>query len=299
MVWRIIVQKKMSNNTRMYKITTSTLLTLMVGWTMFIPATSAAANSLQSTNPNSIIRQTGKNSLRIARLKINVPPGLGTPGRRTPGASRGKKVCLPGVPRPDDKISKLSLTALVPKSNLSLTTLSDPTLYFYLPEINAPQLRLVISELSDNSSEDDSVVYEQTYKPSGKIGVAGFKLPANTLKSGKEYTWFFEVVCSSSDSSDNQMPRSVEGNIKRVNDNQLSSKLKKATPGQRLNILAEAGIWQDTIDILAQMRVAKPTDINLKSDWEAILAAPGIDFDKRLWQAAVIPASQTPQPIKK
>jgi Domain of Unknown Function (DUF928) len=290
----------MNNSTKMYKKTTCTLLTLIMGWTMLIPITSATAvDSLQSTNPNSIIGQKGKNPLRVARLRINIPGGLGAPGRRSPGASRGKKVCLTPVPSPNDKISKLSLTALVPKSNLSLTTLSDPTLYFYLPEINAPQLRLVVSEFSNDSSEDDKIVYEQTYKPNGKIGIAGFKLPANTLKPGKEYGWFFEVVCSLDNNSDNQMSRSVEGNITRVNDTQLVSKLQRTTPGQRLNILAEAGIWQDTIDILAQMRLGKPTDISLKSDWESILAAPGIEFDKRLWQAAVISPSQTPQPIKK
>lgn len=212
-----------------------------------------------------------------AQIKIKIP-SLGVPGRRVPGASRGEN-CV---------AKNQYLTALVPKTNLTLTSVSNPTLYFLIPQNNAPELELVIHDVNDQP------VYKQNYKPTGKPGVVGITLPANTLSKAETYRWNFSIICNPQERS---LDKFVHGGIKRVDDSQLKSKLANASPQERLNIFAEAGIWQDALDTLAQLRSSRPQDKALKADWESLLTTQNVEFDQKIVQAPLVPEQNVMQPI--
>ncbi|MBD2436782.1 DUF928 domain-containing protein [Nostoc sp. FACHB-110] len=212
-----------------------------------------------------------------AQIRIKLP-NLGVPGRRVPGGSRGEN-CVAKNQR---------LTALVPKSNLALTTVANPTLYFYIPENKATELELIIQD------ENDQEVYKQNYKPNGSAGVVGINLPNNTLATDKMYRWNFSIICNTQDRS---LDKLVEGGIKRIENSSLMSKLEKASLQERLNIFAEAGIWQDVLDTLAQLRYSHPQDTVFKEDWESLLTSQGVEFDQQLAQAPLVKEQNVMQPI--
>jgi Domain of Unknown Function (DUF928) len=213
-----------------------------------------------------------------AQINIKLPSTLKVPGRRVPGGSRGENCVAKRYP----------LTALVPKSNIALTTVANPTLYFYIPQNQAPELELVIQD------ENDEDVYKQSYKPNGNSGVVGISLPSNTLTKGQKYRWNFSIVCNTQDRS---LDKLVQGAIQRVDNSSLMSKLEKASPQERLNLFAEAGIWQDALDTLAKLRYSRPQDTALKADWQTLLTSQGVEFDQQLAQAPLVKEQNVMQPI--
>ena len=216
-----------------------------------------------------------------ARTKFRLPTGLGTPGRRVPGGARGGgDTCLQG---------DLPLTALIPESTRTSTTLADPTLFFYLPKLSATAtLELIWSD------ETKGMLYKQAYKPTEKAGIVGFHLPANALNVGKPYEWAFSVVC---DSNNRALDKVVEGSIERIKlDPPRQEKLTKATtPQERLAIYAEAGIWQDGLLALVQSKQSRPSDPELQADWEAVLTGEAVALDRRLPQQPIVPLAEAPK----
>jgi len=193
-----------------------------------------------------------------ARITFKAPEGLQAPGRRVAGGSRSTELntCSSG---------QNNLTAIVPNSNIGLTTQANPTLFFYIPQ-NKATLEFVL--------QDQDKEYKQTYKPMDKGGIVGIPLNVASLEVGKEYRWSFSIVCNPKERSKDKF---VEGRIKRIKTvPQLASKLATATPQDRANIYAEAGIWQDSITTLAQMISSNPNNAQLKADWKELLTSNSV-----------------------
>jgi hypothetical protein len=213
-----------------------------------------------------------------AGIKFNAPTDLGVPGRRVAGGARKEQdACI-------SKGQLKPLTALVPKSNLGLTTAANPVLFFYIPPTSQP-LELVVQD-------GNKKILEQTYKSSGKAGVVGLPLTKNSLKVGSSYRWFLSVVCNQEERSNDRV---VNGTIKRIQPSDLLAKLNKATPTQQVNIYAEAGIWQDSLATLAALRLSSPNNAQLKSDWTTLLSAEGQDL-ARVSTEPLLRGREAPQP---
>ncbi|MBD2019730.1 DUF928 domain-containing protein [Leptolyngbya sp. FACHB-36] len=195
-----------------------------------------------------------------ARVKFVPPSGLGVPGRRVPGGSRGNDCISRGTP----------LTALVPQSNVGLTTSATPTVFFYLPRTSASMLELALRDSKTGT------VYRNSYKTIAKSGVVGFRLPTQ-LAVGRSYKWSFSIVCNPSDRSLNTF---VEGSIQRVSAPQLLKRINQAPVPERVALFAQAGIWQDCLTALAELRRDRPADAKLKADWEALLSGTGVGLDQ-------------------
>lgn len=196
-----------------------------------------------------------------ARIKFNAPEGLQAPGRRVAGGSRS--IELKTCSSAQNNLN--NLTALVPNSNIGLTTQANPTLFFYIPQNKAP-LEFVL--------QDQDKQYKQTYKPMDKAGIVGIPLNLASLEVDKEYRWSFSIVCNPKERSKDKF---VEGRIKRIKTvPQLASKLATADPQDRANIYAEAGIWQDSITALAQMISSNPNNAQLKADWKELLTSNSV-----------------------
>jgi hypothetical protein len=184
--------------------------------------------------------------------------GDGRPGNRKGGASRGN---CPATQPP--------LTALIPQTNLGLTTKEYPTFWFYIPyhstEIRQAELML----LDENQSPVlEKPILVQLSKTPGIISV---KLPstAKPLELEQEYHWFFELVCDSENPSNNH---SVHGWIKRVQGSQeLNSQLGNNQTEKSYLVYAENGIWYDALTSLIQGMSANPSDSTLSNDWSNFL----------------------------
>ncbi len=194
------------------------------------------------------------------------PPNLGTLKTTAGGATRSGTCTT----------EKTALTALVPASKMALTTEKYPVFFLYLPKNNAQAAEFTLKD------EADRDVYRTTIPLTGRSGVVSFQLPAEApgLAVGKDYQWFFNVICQPTDRLRDDF---VAAWIRRVEPNpDLSSTLKNAAARQIPNVYAQAGIWQDTLVALAKLRRDRPTDFTLNEEWSSLLKSQGLSQISRV-----------------
>jgi hypothetical protein len=109
--------------------------------------------------------------------------------------------------------------------------------------------------------------------PAGAVGIA-FP-PDTTLEVDRTYRWEIAFYCDTDERIDR--PFVIQGQIKRITP---PSKLETATSTlDRVQILAENGIWYDAISTLgAQLRHNQ--DRQLAAAWADLLAAAGVKGSK-------------------
>lgn len=190
-----------------------------------------------------------------------VPPDRGAPGRREGGGTRGG--CLRSQP---------SLLALVPNQNFGTTISPYPTFFWYLPSTSAQMAEFTLKQ------EDGSEIYRTTFQLGKQAGIVSLSLPAHAglppLEVGKDYRWSFSIICDATDRSGDLF---TEGVIQRVQPStDLVNRLKAAKPEDRPALYAQAGVWYDAIDSLAELRYAQPNSPALLNQWRNLLGSVGL-----------------------
>ncbi len=167
-----------------------------------------------------------------------VPPDRGLPGRREGGGTRGG--CVKEQP---------TLTAIVPQTNLGLTTQAQPTLLWYIPTSTA---KIAEFELRD---AQESVIYTHQIPITGEAGLLKVQLSSAeqiSLEPGQRYHWYFSLVCDPQDRSGDIF---TEGWIERIQPNpELENQLTQASEIDRATLYAEAGIWHDALATLVNLQ---------------------------------------------
>jgi hypothetical protein len=199
------------------------------------------------------------------------PPKRGMPGRREGGGTRDPLACVRGKPN--------QLTALLPTTNLGLTVADYPRFFWYMPQTKAKLAEFALFEVDDHL-DDRQPVYQTTFNLPGDIssGIVSFQLPNTNippLQVGKDYRWTVSLIC---DPSNRMRDVAIEGWVQRVaTDPRLSRQLTRAKAVDRIQLLAQNGLWFDTITTLAAERVAHPTDPALKTSWSELLKSIKLD----------------------
>ncbi|MCT7952490.1 DUF928 domain-containing protein [Ancylothrix sp. C2] len=231
--------------------------------------------------------------LRKLSQEIPEPAGPGTPRRSVPGGTyvrfeppaespptRGIDIRrqfgrCPGAPTrsPDPvtgaEIITPSLTPLLPPTNIGLTYAAHPTFFIYIPPASLAGQLILQDEAGNDLEEIDIPVNE-------KGGVIGVTLPKNAspLEIGKNYRWFFVLVC---DPKNRENDRTVSGWIKRIEINPIfKGELEKAKGLEQPALYAQNGIWFETLSSLAQMRLDEPTNPTFTTEWEELLKSVGL-----------------------
>lgn len=227
-------------------------------------ATISAALSLGltaiATSPTVVRAQS--QGLLISQVNFQ-PPDVSAPGNRQGGTSRGSGACPAG----------LSITPLVPVSNIGLTVEDSPTFFVYIPQTSA---KVEFTLLTEN---EEDVVYETAFKPS-KSGVVGVTLPPASgsrkpLEVGKRYVWSFSMVCDPNDRSADLV---VKGWVQRIAPQPtINEAMSNPDPRARLAVYAKNGLWYETLATLAQLRLNTPNDSALTTDWTQLLQSQKLD----------------------
>ncbi|MEM9216349.1 MAG: DUF928 domain-containing protein [Cyanobacteria bacterium P01_F01_bin.150] len=230
-----------------------------------------------------------------AFAQYNPPADLGLPSRREPGGTRGSCPAAlpvsevngldisglptslaseqaPGTPTITavNTTSKadLSLTPLMPQDNHFGQTVSPyPTFYWYVPEVTAKAAEFVLIDETDN--EIYSVKFQLQQTDQG--GLISLSLPANAglapLKVDQNYKWYFSLIC---DEFDRGTDIFTDGWVRRV--------AEPDTPLVTANDYAQAGIWFEALEILAEEKRLE-TDGVLNPEWRSLLESVGLgDF---------------------
>lgn len=196
-------------------------------------------------------------------LVFNAPPlpsGTGRSGNTSSGtASRGK--CQ----------TKQSVIALVPTDRSAapamvwgLTTLTHPTLWFYVPD-SAP-----LTGHFTLWKNDKDLVYQTEIVLPEQPGAIRISLPPteDAIASDTQYRWYFKVICSTKEL------RTVSGWIQRISlQAPVKQQLAQANLAEKTVILARHGIWYDALTTAAQLRQTNPQE----SSWATLLRAVGLE----------------------
>ena len=216
----------------------------------------------------------------FAQIRFNAPQ-MTAPGNRESGAARSD-TCVTTV---DDN----GLTAVLPETNVGLTTKEYPSFFAYVPANNAEwaELRLIEEDTGNElyvgqvslPSADPSADYR--HEPS----LVSLTIPeddsATALESGKSYLWALMMVCEPDNRAADIV---VTGVVQRVDDGYLQSLspevrarldgLDALAPEEQLIAYGDAGIWQDLLGVLSTLTSKDPS--TYQSDWNSLLGEQGL-----------------------
>lgn len=166
---------------------------------------------------------------------------------RTRGSSTAAPTTIQTIPK---ECTSTVPTLLVPQNHLGLTTSSNPTFLWYLPNQNVEVMMFEIRKAGEKEP-----IYAEQLQPS--VGIIQLQLPKDkvTLEVGTEYIWSVAVPCIS---EGKRRKLSVEAGIKRVAlSEQLTGQLSQATtPQQKARVFAQQGYWYDALETLSNAYTA-------------------------------------------
>lgn len=182
---------------------------------------------------------------------------VGFPRRAVGGGTRGRlQACITGA---------FPLTVLSPHSNVVTTVSAQPILYWYIPRTQAKVADFSVSD------EQGKIVYQTPIALQGIPGVVKLSFPRTLgLAIGQEYDWKLALRCNSTDEAGNV---AIGGTIKRtaLTSSQKAQLAAAKQPLKQAEVYAKAGVWQETIGILAQLRHNRPSDRNINAAWKELL----------------------------
>jgi Domain of Unknown Function (DUF928) len=208
------------------------------------------------------------------------PPDRNAAGDRGGAASRGcgsENSLVALVPIYQQTINSGKGESVSLTKVWGLTTSNYPTFWFFIPYQNS-SIAAMEFVLKDESIKPNQTIYSSQLTPPTAPGIISVNLPTTVtqLQSDKMYHWFLKLKVK----CDQQPPVSeyVEGWVQRVNLNSnIVNLLKQETPQQQAAIYAENGIWYDSLTTLAQLRLVKPQDTTIATDWKNLLKSVGLE----------------------
>ncbi len=204
-----------------------------------------------------------------AAVAFEPPPGQDAPKQTAGGGVRGGN-CPATI---GAEVKGTPLTLLLPESGLGLTVADRPTFMAYVPPTSATEVEFTIRD------DREEFAYRTKVSIDGKGGVVSVSLPANLppLEAGKDYMWSVAMVCEPGDRLQDVV---AQGYIRRVQpDSNLTSQLANAAPLSQADVYGKAGIWFETLNTLAQLRKAQPTNPKLAASWQELLESEAVKLE--------------------
>ncbi len=220
-----------------------------------------------------LVLQTG-----LAWAQFTPPSGLGRPGNREGAATRG--TC-----KIDAAANEPGLTALIPQSNVGLTTSANPSVFWYLPKNNYQVGEMMLYKAV---GADQVMVDKTTFLLAERPAVDSFTWANQTLAVGQDYRWVLSLICDPANPDPSQIIY-VEGWIRRVEPPApVAAALANAQGLNRFQVFAQAGFWYDALKVLAQ----QPNSPQVQAEWSKLLTADSVQLTRLT--SKVQPAAATP-----
>ena len=216
----------------------------------------------------------------VAQIQFSAPP-VSAPGNRESGASRSDSCAMP--------VNDRGLTAVIPETNVGLTTQALPKFFAYIPTNNAEraEFRLIDEETGDEiyagqfplPPTEEEAGYR--YAPS-IVGLSVSSAESTVvLEPGKTYLWALMLVCNSENRAEDIV---VTGVVQRPDTtyfdalspdvrDQLSA-LDTLSLEEQLAVYGEAGMWHDLLQVLASLTHTEPN--TYQNDWRMLLGEQGL-----------------------
>jgi hypothetical protein len=204
----------------------------------------------QSSTPNTTVGAGVRGDVQFA-----LPEQSSTPNTTVGAGVRGK-----GIP----------LTALLPSTNHGRTSSARPTILAYLPPLGVQEVFFSIQDEAGNSH------YHSRLKVPVTGGVITVTLPdsAHELELGQNYLWYFAPIESGGILRPDNY--AVTGWVTRIEADLNQQKLD-LSPVKLATEYASAGIWYDTLEVLANALSSDPNNKVFMSEWYDLLEQVGLE----------------------
>jgi hypothetical protein len=160
------------------------------------------------------------------------------------------------------------LTALVPEANAGLTLLPYPRLFFHMPPYPGASVAFRLE------NETGELVYATQFVPEERDGTYDIALPKTSnlppLEVGIMYRWTFAIP---------EQDLMLSGGILRGEPSaEFAAQLEAANAIERVQLLAETGIWFDAIAEAADLVRSDRSRADYEQLWDELLQS--IDLNK-------------------
>lgn len=197
-----------------------------------------------------------------AEAVIFEPPEDQAPDSTLGGGARNPQQCV------SVQESLSPITPLLPKTQIGFTVAERPTIYIYVPQISAQQ---IFFSLQTETGEQH---FQHQMKLPETPGIIGVQLPedAPPLKENVNYRWRMAFICGEALEPDS--PEYV-GWVRRLprEEYSISSELSL----KKVQDLAQAKLWYDTIFSLVQLKKQEPDNPSLIENWTELLSSVGLE----------------------
>jgi hypothetical protein len=242
-------------NPRVYTVTAAMLASLSL-------AALAPASAQTIAGDRDEIAPTAS-KIKGSKIVYTPPKDVGTPKNTVGGLSRGE--CK----------EVKCLMALMPNTNSGVdhfpqTVSAYPVFFFNAPKFSG-QAEFRLYEVSTQAAPKR--IYKKRFPIETQPGIISFRMPldAPELQVGKFYRWEFAW--------NNPSNSTCVGVVRRVELNRtVSQQLEKAKPIDKAAIYAQAGVWFEVVETLAEARRDRPDAADLMTEWSDLLKSVGLDI---------------------
>ncbi|MEM9771656.1 MAG: DUF928 domain-containing protein [Cyanobacteria bacterium P01_D01_bin.73] len=216
------------------------------------------------------------------------PPSAPAPSSTVGAGSRGRiRFAPPNAPAPTTTVGtgsresvELDALALLPPGSYTQTRSDRPSLMLYLPETGADRAFISVQGL------DSEYNYQAEVSLKEDNGIAEVSLPstAPNLEAGQEYLWQVVLLAPGEQlAPDTPVLRTFMARVAAdfpvgsVSPNGgIAERLTPAIALEQAVDLAEAGLWIDTLQVLADARRLNPDNTELAEEWSDLLVQVGL-----------------------
>ncbi|MEM7756799.1 MAG: DUF928 domain-containing protein [Cyanobacteria bacterium P01_A01_bin.40] len=170
-------------------------------------------------------------------------------------------------------VNRRQVAYLLGNRNREFTSDAYPTFWFHIPNsINkVAQIKFAVTEL-----ETGKKIYDRTIAETEKSSIIGIDLPQKkryALSPEVNYAWNLEVNCAG---TDRESEIALEGWLTRLPLNsQLQDQLAAVSEAEKHTIYLKHNLFYDALTQLAQLRIAKPHNLEIATAWNRLLTELG------------------------
>ena len=162
---------------------------------------------------------------------------------------------------------------LLGNRNREFTLSAHPTFWFHIPQNidREAQIKFVVTELETNKK-----IYDRAIAPSLQSTLIGIDLPKEkpySLSPETNYAWSLEVDCAKANSESEIV---LSGWVTRLSSqSELENQLATTPETEKHTVYLKHNFLYDALTELAQLRIAKPNDIEIETSWNQLLTELG------------------------
>lgn len=233
----------------------------------FIAGVQAQTNAKVSISPFS----SAQSQQSLSRVTFTPPNDEKLSGSRAGSSRRGGSTILTCA---GDQSTSPYLTALLPPGQSGLTTQSNPIFFAYVPDTSAQELYFSLQD------ENGVEVYSTLLMNFQRDTVLGLQVPGPiSLAMNQVYHWQVGLNCSGFQVD---LPW-AGGKIRRIAVDALPQLQGDGIQDNSLDmatLYGEAGIWYDTLTVLAHLQHSPTTQIDpevLDANWHSLLESAELE----------------------